>query len=145
MCERKAVGREIKIVSNLIKRSISKTPVFSNLQDMTGTHGWIIKYLYENQDRDVFQRDLETEFSVRRSTITGIIQLMEKNGLIVRQSVETDARLKKLVLTEKAVNLHHMVEETIAEVELKLGEGITQEELTVFYRVMDKIRNNLKN
>ena len=61
--------------------------------------GWIIGYLYQNRDKEVFQRDIQEQFSIRRSTVTGILQLMEKNGLITRSSVERDARLKKLELT----------------------------------------------
>lgn len=145
MEERKAIGHEIKVISNLIKRNLCQTPAFHNMEHMTGTHGWVIKYLYENRDRDIYQRDLENEFSVRRSTITGMIQIMEKNGLIVRESVENDARLKKLVLTERAIKLHCMVECTIAEFEKSICEGITEEEREVFFRVTEKLRNNLEN
>ena len=66
---------------------------------------WVIGYLSEHEGKDVFQRDLEEEFSVRRSTATGILQLMEKNELITREPVSHDARLKKLVLTPKAIEI----------------------------------------
>ena len=72
------------------------------IDDVTIMNGWIIGYLYKNQDRDVYQKDLETEFQITRSTVTSILKLMEKKGYIERVSVEKDARLKKLVLTEKA-------------------------------------------
>lgn len=144
MCEKRTIGHEIKVISNLIKRSLSQTTAFNKLEHMTGTHGWVVKYLYDHQDRDVYQRDLEAEFSVRRSTVTGIIQIMEKNGLIVRESVANDARLKKLILTEKAVQLHKMVEETIDKFETGITQGITEEEMQVFFRVTEKIRKNLE-
>lgn len=143
MEERKTIGHEIKVLSNLIKRNLTSTAAFHSINDLTGTHGWVIKYLYQNQGKEIFQKDLETEFSVRRSTITGIIQLMEKNGLIKRESVESDARLKKLVLTEKAIELHCMVEKTIQEFEENLAEGITEEEKETFFRISEKLRNNL--
>ena len=44
-------------------------------------HGYLIRYLYENRERDVFQRDLEKKFSISRSAVTATLQLMEKNGL----------------------------------------------------------------
>lgn len=143
MEEKKSIGHEVKVVSNLIKRSLAQTAAFDNLEHLTGTHGWVIKYLYDHRDRDVYQRDLETDFSVRRSTITGIIQIMEKNGLVVRESVKNDARLKKLVLTEKAIQIHFMVEETIKEFDKNLCHGITEEEMEVFFRVMEKMKDNL--
>ena len=143
MEEKRTLGREIIVSSNLIKRGLSQTAEFDQLEHLTGTHGWVIKYLYDNRERDVFQRDIESEFSIRRSTVTGILQCMEKNELIERQSVENDARLKKLVLTNKAIQIQCKVEETIAEFEKNLSDGITQEEREVFFRVTEKIRQNL--
>ncbi len=143
MEDKRTLGREIKVISNLIKRGLSQTAAFDQLEHLTGTHGWVIKYLYENRERDVYQRDIESEFSIRRSTVTGILQCMEKNELIERQSVENDARLKKLVLTSKAIQIHRKVEETIADFEKNLSDGITKEEREVFFRVTDKIKHNL--
>lgn len=143
MEERKAIGHEFKVISNLISRNLTQTAAFHKMDHMTGTHGWVIKYLYEHQNEDIYQRNLEVDFSVRRSTITGIIQNMEKSGLIVRESVESDARLKKIVLTEKAIKLHRMVEKTIEEFEKDLCQGVTEEEKEVFFRVTEKLRNNL--
>ena len=143
MCENKKIGREFKIIANLINRNFEKTAVGNRLADMTGTHGWIIKYLYDHRDHDVFQKDIETDFSIRRSTVTGILQLMERNGLIVRESVANDARLKKLVLTDKAIQLHRSVEETIVEYEEKICQGITEQEKEIFFQITEKIRQNL--
>ena len=58
-------------------------------------------HLYRHREEQVFQRDIEREFSITRSTVTNILQLMERKGYIERRSVPQDARLKKLVLTEE--------------------------------------------
>ncbi len=82
----KTIGYEIKNLSNLVKRRIIEETSKSNLDGLTGMQGWIIGYVYRHSDHnDVFQRDLEKEFNIRRSTATGILQLMEKNGLINRE------------------------------------------------------------
>jgi len=137
------LGLEIKIASNVIKRRIDRSSIVKHIESLTGTQSWIICFLYENQNRDVFQRDLESEFSLRRSTITGILQLMEKNQLIKRESVSYDARLKKLVLTDKAIELHHQLDSELLKMEEELMRGITSEEKEIFIRVMDKIKSNL--
>ncbi len=54
----------------------------------------------------MFQRDIEREFSITRSTVTNILQLMERKGYIERRSVPQDARLKQLVLTEEGICFH---------------------------------------
>ena len=99
--------------------------------------------MYANQNKDIFQKDIEMEFSIRRSTVTGIIKLLEKNELITRESVSYDARLKKLVLTEKAIELHHEIMSEIYKVEDRLTEGITSEEKEVFLKVVEKMKQNL--
>ena len=44
--------------------------------------------------------------SITRSTVTNILQLMERKGYIERRSVPQDARLKQLVLTEEGICFH---------------------------------------
>ena len=99
--------------------------------------------MYENRGRDVFQRDIEKAFSISRSTVTVTLQLMEKNGLICRESVAQDARLKRIVLTQKAVDLHRQIEEDISGFEEMLAQGIPDEDQETFLRVAQKMRENL--
>lgn len=39
-------------------------------------HGWLIRYLYANQDQNVYQKDLEKHFVLSKSSVTGMIQIM---------------------------------------------------------------------
>lgn len=139
--ERK-VGFEIRCINNLIKRDVERSKVF---QESTGLHGWAIGWLYENREREIFQRDFENRFSIRRSTASNILGLMEKNGMIVRECVERDGRLKKIVLTERAIEVHKKIQNDIKKREERLVKGITPEELEVFYGVLSKIKANLED
>ena len=72
----------------------------ANMQSLgiTGVQSRVMHYiLVKCVEGPVFQRDVERAFGLSRSTATGILQLMEKNGLILRESVHNDARLKSLV------------------------------------------------
>jgi len=141
----KEIGFEIKVLSNLIKRAIGESIVDSGVEDMTGLHGMVIGFIYHRSKlADVYQRDIEVEFNIRRSTVTGILQLMEKNGLITREHVKHDARLKKLKLTPKAIKMHEMVSQKIAEIENQLRSGLTQEEIHSFFTIIDKIKKNIE-
>ena len=91
----------------------------------------------------MFQRDLEAVFEMRRSTASEILKLMEKNGLITREPIESDGRLKKIVLTEKAKEFSTNIEQEFHSIEEKVTEGISKEELDAFYLVFDKIKANL--
>ena len=59
-------------------------------------HGRILGYLYWSRPKDVYQKDIEEHFNITRSSVAGIVKLMEQKGYILRQSVQGDARLKKL-------------------------------------------------
>ena len=111
---------------------------------VTIMHGWIIGYLSHNSDHDIFQRDIEIRFSLRRSTVTGILQRMEKNELIRREAVSYDKRLKKIILTKKSIELHEQFSKTYDHLEVKLTEGIEQEELDAFFSIIEKMKYNVE-
>lgn len=140
---RGGVGKQINGLSNLIKRHIDRQAAMHNL---TGVQGRILHMiLAETCNGEVFQRDIEEEFNLRRSTATGILQLMEKNGMITRQSVPYDARLKSIVPTTKAAALHEAVSRDIQEIEKCLAQNIAPEDLAVFRKVLEQMYRNLGN
>ena len=139
----KHIGFEIRTISNLIKRDFEHSKP-AELDCSKGVHGWAIRFFFENQDKDIFQKDFETRFSIRRSTATNILKLMEKNGLIIRIPSKNDARLKKITLTEKAINIHNCISKDIIEREKRLAQNISAEELDIFFSVCEKIKKNLE-
>ena len=143
MESKRHIGFEIRTLGNLIKRYFERHKP-EEFNQSTGVHGWAIRYFYENRERDIFQRDFEARFSIRRSTATNMLKLMEKNGLIKRESVDYDARLKKIVLTQKAIEIHKKATQNIEMLEKTLNNGITEQELNSFYSVLDKIKANLE-
>lgn len=138
------IGMQVRMLSNLIRRDMEKSRIRAGIETPNGVHGWAIGYFYENRDKDIFQKDFENKFSIRRSTASNILKLMEKNGFIKRVGVESDARLKKIVLTEKAIQTHNFILEDIKQREERLLKGITPEELEVFYTVVNKFKANLE-
>lgn len=133
-------GGEIHRVSHLFKRVLDE----GMPPEMTGMQGHIIGFICRNEGHAVFQRDIEAEFGIRRSTATGILQLMEKNGLLRREPVEYDARLKKLVLTPKALALHECIVTRIRTVEAQAVQGVDPAQLKIFFSVLDQVRGNLE-
>ncbi len=144
MLDRKLVVPEIKCVSNLIRRYISMTSNEKNI-DLTGQHMHIL-CLIENQQKqgkDVFQHDIEAKLNVRPSTATAILNVLEKNGYIKREPIKEDARMKKLVLTEKADGVKNLAFSVLLDAESRITDGITPEEMDVFFRIIEKMEKNL--
>lgn len=145
MKERNDIGFKIRMLSNLIKRDVEKGKSEMGLSLPKGINGWAISYFFDNSDRDIFQKDFEAEFSIRRSTASTILKTMEQNGFIKRVSVESDARLKKIVLTEKAINIHKSVLKNINKREERLKKGLSKEEVNAFLKIADKLIANMED
>lgn len=137
----KSIPKEIRYINNLLKRNIE---VQTKDDDVTRVQGWIIGFIYHHQDLDVFQKDIEKELNMRRSTASEVIKTMENKGYVKRESVDYDQRLKKLVLTQKAINHQHKFMKFAEQFDEKVASGLTNEELTKFYEILDKIKSNLK-
>ena len=138
------VGFTIHKLDMGIKKMLDANMKAEGYDEVTLMHGWILKYLYDNRDREVYQRDIEKHFSICRATVTTIIQLMEKRDFIRRESVEQDARLKRVVLTEKGYAHHDHVEKNIHTLHNQIMAGISQEEKEIFLTIAEKINVNLK-
>lgn len=137
----KDCGMWINILSHKIKKRMN-----TNMQSLglTGVQSRVMHYiLVKCVEGPVFQRDVERAFGLSRSTATGILQLMEKNGLILRESVHNDARLKSLVPTEKAAHLDAQIGESLRRTEQRLTRGLSSAQLTLFLQTAAHMSANL--
>lgn len=142
-CNKETVIFKIRNVSNLMKRRAEEIINQNHEYNLTSRHIVIAKYLHENQNKDIFQKDIEEQFCIRRSTVTSILNLMEKNGIIKRERVDCDARLKKIVLTDKAKAIHSKIISQMLDMEEMILKGIDDEELERFHKTLEKIKNNI--
>lgn len=138
------IPAQLRRVDNLIFRRLNQFSRANGVEQTTPMHGWIIEYLYRHRDEPVFQRDIEREFSITRSTVTNILQLMERKGYITRRSVEQDARLKQLVLTEKGRQFHEDTMRAFHQTDEYVAGLLTEEENTELLRLLNKLYLGLK-
>lgn len=135
---------EIKMLHNAIVRDTlgkinKERGVFPSLIQVE-----MMVYLLNNEKRKVYQKDLEQVFKLRRSTISGVLQTMEKNGMIKRIDSANDARVKRIVLTAKAKTLHEKGVNMFRKLESKVVQGIDQEKLDVFLDVLEQMKKNME-
>lgn len=88
--------------------------------DLTSRQLKILNILYASEDRQLRQIDLEHHFALTNPTVTGILNNMEKKGLIRRVKNPEDNRSNVIVLTDEALEkknemiaLYHTLEETL--------------------------------
>lgn len=139
------LGIEIKAITNRMVRRLEGSAWDIDEKTPSSAQKHTIVYLYEHQpDGDLFQRDIEEFLSIQRPTATRMLNHMEESGLIKRESVDYDGRLKKLTLTKKAIDSYNSIFYEINRVEEYMTRGLTDKEKTEFLRIARKIRKNLE-
>ena len=143
---RNGVGIKIKKIQSLIRKSIHNSETFKNNEELTNVIGWTIGYISRrNLDGiETYQKDVEKEFKISRSTATGLLQNMEKLGYIYREVSEVDSRLKRIVLTEKSIELHKRVILTFDSIESKLLTGFSEKEKETLFGFLLRLEKNLE-
>lgn len=98
-------------------------------EEISHTQSHILLYIYRSAERDVYQKDVEKEFGITRSTASRMMMQLEQRGLVERVGVQHDARLKKMLLTEKAVGICQSMMQCGNEVDRILLNGFLDHEV----------------
>lgn len=137
------IGYQLRTLNNLIRRYFESSTHKEEIDNITGNNAWIIHYLADHQDRDIFQKDIEAYFSIARSTCSRVLSLMEQKSLIRRESVSQDGRLKKIILEPRAWDVRQMMLEDKEKFEQKLTEGFSEEEKIQVLDYLDRMKHNI--
>ena len=146
MGQERSVGKAVRSLNNKIMRRFdANRPDKEFLERITGTNRWVIGYLAQKRREGqlVCQRDLEEAFGVTRSTVSKVLDLMVRKGLIERRSVAGDARLKEIVLLPRALELSERMRVYAEGVEREITAGFTLEEIETLFDYIDRIKKNL--
>lgn len=135
-------GRIINIVSHQLNRTIS----FYNGKDcgLTSIQNRVLHYILRHEPEvPIYQKDIEKEFRISKSTVTEILQQMEKNGFVNRESSRKDGRMKRILPTEKSFAIQKEVRENIRTAEDQLRAGIREKDLQICLSVLKQMSVNL--
>ena len=136
------IGHKVRIVHNYIDKYFHTSWEKAGIEP-TRMQCATLHYLRTHSKEEVFQKDLEAAFSVSGATVTNILKVMEKEGLIERIPMEKDARLKKLEMTEKGQKFETAAHENLLRLEDGMKKGFTEEELTIFREYLDRLAQNI--
>lgn len=131
----------IKMLNTAIERMMNQE--MSDL-GLTYTQTTVIAYLIENQDKEVCQKDVEYNLGLTHPTVSSILTRMEKNGLICTAALASDHRYKRIILTEKALNLKAQVSSKYQSFKKKLFEGVSPAQRELMSETMQMMLENIK-
>ena len=146
-CVNKHFGALLSHTSRMLCRAMDTRINAEVSSELSGVRGMVLGDIVraERQGRDVYQRDIEQWFNIRRSSVTAMLQGMEQDGFITRCSVEKDTRLKRLAATPKGVAYHDRIRASIDRFEQDLQQGLTPEEMAAARVVLNKILHNAQS
>lgn len=138
-----SITLDIKRVNGKIHRAISNKCRDNNL-DITPVQGRLLMFISEHDE--VSATDILDELkSVNKSTLSEILNLMEKNNLINRIESKLDSRRKLIVLTNKSKEVvKHMKEDFNSINEIALT-GVSDKDKVIFMKVLEQIGRNMDN
>ena len=144
MEQERRLGFILRMIHNNIKNIIRKSSPEGEKGPGTQLQRGILGYLYHHREQPVYQRDIEKEFRISRATATNTLQVMERNGFIVRKALDKDARLKRIQMTEEALQNHGQIEAHIDMMNRRMLQGLTRQETDELYRLLDVVMKNLE-
>ncbi len=133
---------EIKSLEREIFRNFIKSSGFNDGKIPTPTQMLIVQHLLKNNGV-TYQRDLEDVLNLRRATVSGVLQTMEKNGILER-TVSEDRRVKKVILNKDAKKFFDNKKEIFEKLEKKMILNVSEDDLKVFLKVLKQFKNNIE-
>lgn len=114
----------------------------SGIGEEAGSNAWIINYIYSSK-RSVFQRDLEKDFGINRSSASKSVDALVERGLVVREHIPEDGRLKKLMLTNKGQKIAEQFAAREKSVDCALTNGLNTNDKRILMSLISRMKINL--
>lgn len=111
--------------------------------DVTPVQWLVLSTLFTKDSISI--TDLAKRCYLDNSTITGVIDRLEKAGYVARERVESDRRAYNIVLLPKAYEIREKYSDITQDIYSNMISGCTNEEIAVFRKVLLNIFNVLKN
>lgn len=113
--------------------------------ELTDSQSKVLAYLMHNDDKEVFQRDIEAALKLMNPTVTGILNRLERKGFVIREKSRLDGRYKKVGLTPKGWELRDKLMKKVAESSRYLFRGISDPELEAFGETLKVLLRNVSD
>lgn len=87
----------------------------------------------------VMNADLEKLLFIDKSSVTSLINGMVKRGWVVRRDHDSDARMKRIYLTDEGVAMYQKASSAVNQAKDKSNQMLTEEETISLHTLLRKI------
>ena len=95
-----------------------------------------------NEYGDMTQKELADHLNKEPATVVRLLDRLVKHGLVKRMSHPEDRRANIVGITPEAVDLLATIEPYAAERADRIAEGVSDEDLAIFFNVLETVRQN---
>jgi len=104
----------------------------------------VLTRLFDQQGKgNVNQRDLERALGIKASSVSSLVRNLEHKGLITSERLPQDTRNKRILLTEKGMQLRTALEQAREKAEARLIAGLSREQVDQLAQNLEHLRLNL--
>lgn len=104
----------------------------------------VLRFLEDNPNTKITQKDISKELDIQHSTTIGLLKRMQEKGLVTVVVDEDNRRCRNIFLTSKAEEISCEMERGRTIMENRVVASFTEEEKEIFYRLLNKAIDNLK-
>ena len=104
----------------------------------------VLRFLENNPNTKITQKDISKELDIQHSTTIGLLKRMQEKGLVTVVVDEVNRRCRNIFLTNKAEEISCEMERGRTIMENRVVASFTEEEKEIFYRLLNKAIDNLK-
>lgn len=142
MPEQARGGFYISQIKQIQDRIFEKLLKANDIDDFNGPQGRILFVLWQQDNLPIHQ--LSERTSLKKTTLTSMLDRMENKGFLRRVFDPSDRRQVRIVLAEKAAALRDRYESVSSQMKDIFYQGFSEEEITRFDDTLLKILKNLK-
>ncbi len=114
--------------------------------DITSQQSRIIGFVCseQRQGKVIYQKDIEEAFELKGSSITSLLQGLERKGFITRRPDASDERRKFVTVLPKGQQLMSEFETAFREMDEKMVQGLTPEQQQALVEALEMMAHNLE-
>lgn len=140
---RSDIGYLLNKLNQCANNQLAKLLRSAGVQDITPGLGRILFVLWEKDG--INMNELAKDTNLDKSTMTNMIDRLEKNGLVRREPDTTDRRGILIKLTEQSFAKKEMYENVAKQLNRRILAGIDQDNLNTTILVLQKMFDNLQS
>lgn len=129
-------------VKQLSDRVFEKILNEKKIDAFNGAQGRILYVLWQGDGISI--KALSDQCGLAITSLTSMLERMEKQGLLCRESDEKDKRKTLLFLTDRAYALREDYEAVSAQMGAVFYEGFSEEEIRLFESFLRRVLDNLE-